>query len=147
MSRSTAWAIHLCTLVLGVGGLAWAWIRYGMTAPEDEFALYNHPSEPWLRDGHVLVAPLILFLWGLVWRSHVWARIVVGVQQRRRTGLLLAGLVLPLALSGYALQVAVDEAWREAWLVLHLGTGAVFTLGYAIHQFGPRLRPKSAKRS
>lgn len=144
MSRGLAWSIHLATGVLSLTGLAWAWMRY-LLEPADEFSVVNHPAEPEVRIGHLLVAPLALFLWGLVWRSHVWARWRVGVQQRRRTGFLLMVLVLPMVASGYLLQVTDDESWRLAWTWMHAVTGTAFAALYLIHQFGPRLVRRGAR--
>lgn len=137
MSRTTAWLIHISALGLGVTGMVYGWLRY-FTDPVDEFALYNHPSEPGLRDVHLLLAPLCLFLWGVIWRSHVWARFRGGMQKRRRTGIALMALVLPMVLSGYMLQVAVDESLRQLWIWTHGITGSGWILLYALHQLGPR---------
>ena len=110
MSRFLAWSIHISALVLGGTGLVYGWLRY-FTESEGEFALYNHPAEPGLRDSHILVAPLALFLWGLVWRTHVWGRFRAGFHIRRRTGIVLMVLVLPMVVSGagrfYVLSVPI----------------------------------------
>lgn len=145
MSRGLAWTIHLATGVLGLSGLVWAWMRY-LLEPVDEFSILHHPAEPDVRVLHLLVAPAALFLWGVVWRSHVWARWRVGVQQRRRTGLVLMLLVLPMVASGYGLQVTDEPAWREAWIWIHGVSGTLFALVYLAHQFGSRLVPRRGAR-
>lgn len=146
MSRGLAWSIHLATGALSVTGLVWAWMRY-MLEPVDEFSIVHHSAEPEMRIGHLLAAPLALFLWGLVWRSHVWARWRVGVQPRRRTGFLLMVLVLPMVASGYLLQVTDAESWRLVWTWLHATTGTAFALLYLVHQFGPRLVRRDLRRA
>ena len=45
-----------------------------------------------------------------------------------------------MVLSGYFLQTAVDETWRQVWLVVHLAGSALWLLAYAGHQLRPRVR-------
>lgn len=146
MSRGLALLIQITTALLTGGGLVWGWLRV-FGEPSDEFSAYAHPSEPWLRDSHVLLAPLVLFLIGLVWRSHVWGRIQAGVVERRRTGIALMVLLPPLSLSGYGLQVAAEETWRGVWLWMHLTTGVLFALLWVLHQFGPRLVQRNGSQA
>lgn len=135
MSRATAWCVHLSALLVGGTGLVYAWMRY-LCAPADEWSLVNHPWEPDVKTWHLLTAPLLVFAVGLVWRAHVWVRLRSGSRPRRRTGVALALAFLPMVLSGYLLQVAVDENWRTIWIWTH----AVFGIGWApiylIHQLG-----------
>lgn len=135
MSRFVAWSIHVSALVLGGTGLVYGWLRY-FTVDENEFAVYNHPSEPALRDVHILIAPLALFLWGLIWRTHVWARFRSGMRHRRKTGIALLVLILPMVFSGYGLQVAVEEGVRDFWIVTHAVTGTAWIVLYGVHQMG-----------
>lgn len=116
-------------------------MRY-LLEPTDEFSIINHPAEPALRTLHLLIVPIGLFLWGMIWRGHVWARWRIGVKERRKTGLQLMLLVAPMVISGYALQVTDEPAWRGIWIWTHGLTGAAFGLAYVAHQFGPRLVPR-----
>ncbi|MDE0904334.1 MAG: hypothetical protein OSB42_06860 [Planctomycetota bacterium] len=136
MSRTVAWMIHLSAVLLGGTGLVYGWLRY-FTDPVDEFAIYNHPAEPGLRDVHLLIAPLCLFLWGMIWRSHAWNRFRAGMKKRRTTGIALMVLLLPMVLSGYLLQVSVNETLRQVWVVTHAITGTAWILLYVLHQLGP----------
>jgi hypothetical protein len=102
--------------------------------PSDEFSILNHPWEPTLQLIHLLVAPLFVFGMGLAWKKHVWGKVVQGEKPRRRTGLFLAALAAPAALSGWFLQVSVEEVWRQFWSIFHLSVGLAWGIMYFVHQ-------------
>lgn len=139
MSRTAAWLVHGSVFLAGGGGLVYGWMRY-FAQPADEFAVVNHPQEPLLKAAHILAAPLLLFACGLLWRSHVWGRIRAGFQPRRRTGILLAALLLPMSASGYLLQVSVEDRWRTLWTWVHGTTACAWVVAYLVHQLSPRER-------
>lgn len=136
MSRGSAWFVHGSVALAGATGLVYGWMRY-FAEPTDEFSIVNHPWEPDLKALHILLVPLLLFGCGLLWRTHVWKRIKSGYEERRYTGMALAILLLPMVLSGYALQVAAEEAWRDAWMWIHGVTSCLWVLLYLVHQFWP----------
>jgi len=123
---------HVSNALVAGTGLVWAWMLYLVT-PEDQFALVNHPWQPELQLLHILFAPLLVFAVGFSWRSHVWMRLRFGFRHKRRTGLLLVLLFLPMVASGYALQVAVDDSFRTAWLWTHLSSSGLWLLTYIVH--------------
>ena len=131
MSALERWSLHITALLTagtGIldGGLRWFGQRMGEFGPE--------PS-PWLglaQHLHVLVAPLLVFTLGVLVRGHLWARLRAGTGGRR-TGLGIAFLIAPMVLSGYAVQVAVDPAWRAACSWSHGISAGLFLLAYAGH--------------
>lgn len=132
MSRLVAWSVHLSFLAAGVTGCVYGYMRLWLE-PADEFSILNHPHEPLWRATHIVLSPLLLFTCGLIWRSHVWTRIVSGWEERRWTGLALFALLLPMGLSGYLLQVSEQESLRAIWSWTHAITGAAWVLAYAAH--------------
>jgi hypothetical protein len=38
-----------------------------------------------------------------------------------------------MVVSGYLLQVSANEEWLKALVVLHVASGAIFSVAYAIH--------------
>ena len=137
MTRNEARNLHISTALVGLTGLVYAWMRY-FAESEDEFSLVSHPWQPELQASHIITAPLLVFACGLVWRAHVWLRVKSGFRQRRKTGLVLAVLLAPMIVSGYALQVAVEELWRDVWIVTHVASSVIWLLVYLVHQLAPR---------
>jgi hypothetical protein len=138
MTRLEALFVHLANLLVGGTGLAYAWFRY-FAAPVDELSVV-HPWQGTAQHLHVLAAPLLVFAVGLVWRTHVWLGIRLGNGARRRSGILLAALAVPMIASGYLLQVAVEPGWRQAWIVVHVTASAIWILGTLAHQLSRRPR-------
>jgi hypothetical protein len=137
MSRLDVVLVHVANLLVCVTGLVWFVMRHLME-PADEFALQNHPLEDEFQAAHVLTAPLLLVMLGVVWAVHARVHLASGTRARRRSGLALVFLALPMAASGYLLQVAVDGGWRDAWLLVHLVTSAAWIALFAVHQLAHR---------
>lgn len=116
-------------------GLVYGWMAY-LVSSEDPDALVNHPLQPDAQHAHVLVAPLLVFALGLVWRSHVWPRMRSGQRAQRESGLPLVVLFVPMASSGYLLQTAAGPAWRTLWAWVHLATSLAWALAFAAHWAG-----------
>lgn len=133
MSRFEAWLIHLSNLLVGVTGLVYAWMAY-LAKPSDPFSVVNHPLQPQAQHAHVLVAPLLVFAAGVIWRRHVWSHWKRGLRQRRRSGLSMMLTLVPMVASGYLIQTAVDERWRGIWVAVHLATSAIWVTAYVVHQ-------------
>lgn len=133
MSRFEAWTTHAATLLVGGTGLVYAWMRY-LVHPADPFAVVNHPLQPFVQHLHILVAPLLVFAAGLMWHQHAWAYWRRGVQRHRRSGASLLFTLVPMVVSGYLIQTAVDGGWRRAWVIVHLAASGLWLLGYLAHQ-------------
>jgi hypothetical protein len=139
LSRSEALFLHFSTLLVGGTGLVYAWMIF-LARPSDPYALVNHPWQPAVQHLHILTAPFLVFASGLIWRRHVWAGWKRGNRERRRSGVSLALTMVPMVISGYLIQTAVEEIWRQAWVIAHLASSGLWLLGYLAHQLLPLLR-------
>jgi hypothetical protein len=133
LNRFEAWMQHLSNLLVGGTGLVYAWMLYLME-PADPYAVVHHPWQPQVQHLHILAAPLLVFTAGLIWRRHVWWQWRTGASERRRSGLSLATVLIPMIVSGYLIQTAVDDAWRRIWVTVHLTASGLWLLGYLVHQ-------------
>lgn len=138
MTRFEAWTVHLSSLLVGGTGLVYAWMRY-FAEPSDPYAVVNHPWQPTLQHLHILVAPLMVFAVGFIWREHVWKHWRQRVRGRRRSGLSMVLTLVPMVVSGYLIQTAVSDTWRGVWVAVHLTTSGLWLLGYAGHLLVPWL--------
>lgn len=146
MSRGEAWFLHLSTLLVGVTGLVYAWMIY-LVHPGDPYALVNHPWQPQVQHLHILVAPLLVFAAGLIWRRHIWAGWKKGGRERLKSGVSLGLTLVPMVVSGYLIQTAVEESWRHAWVVVHLVASALWLAGSLVHQLLPALSASARRPS
>lgn len=132
MSRAHLIFLHLANLAVAGTGLVYAWMRY-LVEPTDEWAVVNHPWQPHLQHLHVLAAPLLVFAIGLIWSAHVIGKLKNG-RGNRIVGIGLTTLFMPMAASGYLLQVAVDPAWRQTWIWFHVASSLVWVVAFVVHQ-------------
>jgi len=133
VNRFEAWMLHVSNLLVGGTGLVYAWMIY-LVKPEDPYAVVHHPLQPQVQHLHILVAPLLVFTAGLIWRRHVWWQWRRGNGERRRSGVSLALFLVPMIVSGYLIQTAVDAGWRQIWVIVHLTSSGLWLVGYLGHQ-------------
>lgn len=133
MSRFEAWMLHVSNLLVGGTGLIYAWMVF-LVEPADPYSVVNHPLQPQVQHLHILVAPLLVFTAGLIWRRHVWAQWRRGIADRRKSGLSLIFLLVPMIVSGYLIQTATGDGWRRTWVWVHLVSSGLWLLGYLAHQ-------------
>ncbi len=136
MSRTTAWTLHAAVVVMAATGFFLTWIVYFAADPsESELEMFavQDPWQPWLVAVHVVAAPVLLFITGLIWFTHVWGRVKLGFEDRRTGGLVLAWSLAPMALCGYLLQVFESETARHVLGWIHAAVGIVFAATYLVH--------------
>lgn len=149
MKRWELWLQYAANLLVIGTGSVYAFMRYFLQ-PIDEWAVINHPWQPYVQHLHVLTAPLLVFACGLIWHRHVARRIGAEEHRRGGSGPGLAAALVPMIASGYLLQTTSATSWRQVWLVLHLASSGLWTLLVATHflrwskirdRLGPLLAP------
>ena len=143
MSRGQLLLLHLANLAVAGTGLVYAWMRYLVEAA-DEWAVVNHPWQPHLQHLHVLVAPLLVFALGLIWSAHVVGKLK-NDRKNRVVGIGLTTIFLPMAASGYLLQVAVDPGWRSRWIWLHVVSSLLWIVAFVVHQLVAQVAKKNRR--
>ena len=147
MSSFDRYLLYLANALVGGTGLVYAWMIYFLE-PEGEFAIVNHPWQPHLQHLHIVLAPLLVFAIGHLWYQHAWLFLKSGVQPGRKSGISLLAMALPMVLSGYLIQVVMDDSWRSAWVIVHLATSALWLLAFLAHLFTHRrVRPIEPQRA
>jgi hypothetical protein len=151
LSRAERWLFHASNaLVVATGGI-YAWMLYALE-PQDEYALVNHPWQPALQHMHVWFAPFLVLMAGVLWRAHAAPHLRSGRSTRRRSGIALLALLLPMVMSGYSIQVVTEPAWRTTWIVLHVATSCLWLVSTTVHLLVPlaaklnATKPNATKR-
>lgn len=134
MTRGESRLLRAAHWTVALTGLAWAWMIY-FAEPADPYSAVNHPWQPTMQASHILAAPVLILAVGLIWKPHVWSHFRAGMRSRRKTGILLALLFLPMAASGYLLQVAVEESSRAIWSGTHLAASVVWVGVWLMHRW------------
>ncbi|HSN57601.1 MAG TPA: hypothetical protein VLT32_23225, partial [Candidatus Sulfomarinibacteraceae bacterium] len=94
MSRGEAILLHLSNAAVVATGVVLAVMVY-LIEPAEEWAVVNHPWQPHVQHLHVLAAPWLVFAVGVIWVSHLVARLGKG-RRGRTTGLALVVGFVPM---------------------------------------------------
>lgn len=132
MSKLQLVWLHLAVAITTLTGAVFAVMKY-LLESADEFAVVNHPLQPYMLATHVVVAPLALFILGWTFSNHMLPKQRYGDDTGRRSGISAMWLIVPMTLSGYLLQVSVDESLRQAMAVAHWISSGLFAVAYVIH--------------
>jgi len=132
MKRWERWSFNALNFVVAATGIVYLCMKY-LLATDDPFAVVNHPWQPAMLALHVVAAPVLILLFGIVLRSHILKKLASKYQPDRRTGWISLLSFSAMALSGYLLQVASTPFWLNTLIVAHIVTSGVFILGYAAH--------------
>lgn len=124
--------LHLATAAAALTGAIYGWLRYfGQRAGD-----FGPEPSPWqgpFQHLHVLAAPLLLFMLGVVIRGHLLLKLRNGQREGRRTGLVIGLLIAPMVLAGYGIQVATDPGWRLGLAWVHGLASLLFLALYLFH--------------
>ncbi len=107
-------------------------MRYLLEA-DDPFSVINHPWQPAMLGVHLLTAPAVILLFGIVFQSHIARKLDSPDRTNRRSGwtsLLTFGV---MASSGYLLQVVTSPLTVQLVWGLHLASSGAFVVGYTVH--------------
>ncbi len=133
MSPAERWLSHVSTIVVSLSGLIYLWMKYFMET-DDPFSVVNHPLQPAMLSAHIVTAPVLVFVLGLMINSHIRKKLAVPSPYNRRSGLVSMVAFPAMVVSGYALQVVTNSTINKIALVSHLVASGLFLLTYIIHQ-------------
>jgi hypothetical protein len=133
MKRWEVWLFHSSTVVVAMSGIAYFWMKYLMET-DDPFSVVNHPWQTTMLSLHLIAAPVLVFVTGLLVQSHIRRKLASGGRPNRGSGL-ASILVLPVMIaSGYMLQIVSDTLLAQIALYLHIGSSTIFVGTYLVHQ-------------
>lgn len=124
--------LHVAAAATALTGGVYGWFRYFGQRMGD----FGPEPSPWQgtwQHLHVLAAPLLLFMLGVIVRGHLLLKLRNGQREGRRTGLWLGLLIAPMVLSGYGIQVVTDQRWHLALAWIHGISSLIFVLAYLAH--------------
>lgn len=132
MKRWERWAFNTLALATALTGFAYLWMKY-VEQSTDPFAVVNHPWQSTTLGLHVLVSPAFILMFGVILNSHVMKKLRATQLPNRRSGYVSLVTFVVMLLSGYLLQVSTSERWLQALVILHIASGALFTVVYVAH--------------
>ena len=147
MKRWERWTFNSLTAAVAVTGFLYFWMKYFVES-SDPFAVINHPWQTVTLNLHVIASPFLVLIFGIIFNSHVMKKLKATRLPNRRSGYISLTMFAVMVFSGYLLQVAANEQWLQALVVVHVTSSTVFSLVYAGHLIVSaklaRVRPQSA---
>ena len=132
MKRWERWVFNALSLIVAATGFVYLWMKYAVQNG-DPFAVVNHPWQTSMLGLHVVASPAFILIFGIVFNSHIMKKLSATRLPNRRSGFVSLGTFAAMVVSGYLLQVSSSEGWLQALVVVHVTSGAVFSIVYAAH--------------
>ena len=126
---------------LWLSGATWLLFHYFLTR-EGPFGPVPHPLEFGLLAAHGAFGFVALFVFGLLWGAHIpagWRSL-----RKRRSGILMFGLLAWLVLSSYLLYYLGNDETVSALRIAHWAAGLAGPVPFLIHRFAAGRRGQSA---
>ncbi len=132
MKRWERWTFNALSLAVAATGFAYLWMKYALPI-DDPFAVVNHPRQTSMLALHVVASPAFILIFGIIFNSHIMKKLSATRLPNRRSGFVSLGTFATMVVSGYLLQVSSSDGWLQALVVVHVASGAVFSIVYAAH--------------
>ena len=133
MTRFQRLLLFWSSALTAMTGLVYWWMD-AMLEPVNEWAVVNHPLQPWVLKAHIVVAPVLVFAIGLIATDHIWKHFRTRVKRGRRSGLAAMWVIVPMVLTGYLIQAITHELWLTVVAWIHIVTGLVYAVGLLAHR-------------
>jgi hypothetical protein len=132
LARSRKITLYIIAAGTWATGALWLLFHYALMR-ETPFGPAPHPLEFWSRATHGAFAFAALWLFGMLWGTHVlegWRTF-----RRRWTGSVMFGLFAWLVLSGYLLYYLGNEELLATTAILHWSIGLACPVPFLFHRF------------
>ena len=116
-------------------GLAYGYLRYFGSTIDEWGESMPHPWTGNLQHAHVLLVPLFVLVLGALWATHIWPYYRAQQPRRRLSGLANWALALVMVVSGYAVQVAVEEQLRLVAVWCHGISSTLWLATFLWHRY------------
>ena len=126
------WTVGLLAVLVSATGLGYFWMKY-LLVGDDPFAVVNHPWQPAMLAAHVLAAPGLLLMFGIILNSHILRKLRATGVPNRRSGLTSFSTFFAMTASGYLPQVVTSSSLLRILVVVHVAAGVLFAAAYVIH--------------
>jgi hypothetical protein len=136
--------LALMSLII-LSGSGYFFLKYGIEN-DDPFSVVNHPLEPITLKLHILAGPLLIFVMGILFRSHVREMLRQKHMPAKTGGLVAVFLFFATSLSGYLLQIVTWPVLHGVLTYMHPVSGLFFGLVIGIHALRRKNRRKIVRR-
>mgnify|MGYP000305835929 CR=1 FL=1 len=127
---------HYVTYLTFIHGIGY-WIYKYFLKVETEYGIRPHPLQEVWQASHVLLSPLLVFAFGLLFKGHIW-KMYKNAHHKRKTGITLTLSMVIMILSGYLVQVIYQVEAKQITAYVHIAISVLFIFAYLIHHLFKR---------
>lgn len=131
MGRQYYKFIHFTSYLTIVHGLIY-WIVKEFMAIDTEYGLRPHIMQTYAQAMHILLSPLLVISFGLLWRDHI-LKLFKAKNKKLFSGSILTVSLMILIGSGYLIQVVYAVKLKTFFVWMHLILSALYILAYLKH--------------
>ena len=131
MKNNTYKFTHFAAYTTLIHGAVYGIYKYFFIV-ETEYGPRPHSMQGFWQGTHILGSVLLVFTFGVLWKTHI-LKMLHNSFVKRRSGILLVLTLSITILSGYLVQVIYQNSFKELIAFLHIGVGIIFGLGYIYH--------------
>lgn len=88
---------------------------------ETPFGLRPHPQTSSLLHLHIITAPLLLIIFGVLWKGHIYPKLTKNQTKRKKSGITILIFFSLMSISGYMLQLALGLEIDKTLGLFHTG--------------------------
>ena len=122
---------HIAAYLTLIHGILYFIVKYYMQV-ESPYGLRAHWSQGIIQGVHILLSPLFIFAFGLLWKDHILVKLKKS-KRKRTIGIGLVAICIIMIVSGLGIQTFYQEGIKEFQTWAHLASSALFALFYVIH--------------
>ncbi|MGB0454175.1 MAG: hypothetical protein ACPGJV_10735 [Bacteriovoracaceae bacterium] len=130
MTQKDKTSITLSFWLVAVSGIGLSLTRNFLVV-EGSFGPENHFTLPFWKAAHYFLVPYFIFSIGRIYKSHILIKLKL--KERKKTGILLIGLLLTVAFTGQLQFLITDLALLENLRLGHLTTGLFSLIVFLYH--------------
>lgn len=101
---------------------------------ETEYGLRPHYLQTYLQAAHIVLSPLLIFVFGMLLKEHI-VKMYRNAFYKRKSGILLVLTMIIMIISGYLVQVIYAQDPKLVTAYIHIGVSTIFFLTYVTHHF------------
>jgi len=131
MTKNQYRFVHFTSYLTIFHGILY-WLVKEFFQVETDYGLRPHSSQTYIQAAHILLSPLLVISFGLLWQNHIILYFSKKTK-KLKTGITLTLSLVILILSGYLIQVIYNDLGKVVVTWVHLILSLLYLLSYLIH--------------
>jgi len=132
MTKTEQKYLNLINLIVIITGTIYFLYKFFMVV-DGEYGVRPHPFTSSLLHTHIILVPIMVFIFGVTFNSHVLPKLMGKSKSKKRSGIFLLSFFVVMTLTGYLLQVGFDLKSSTIIGYIHIGIAALWSFFFFFH--------------